>query len=255
MMQLNFLAGGMLRCSGNMKVPSMLGVLMCVLDVIFNFLFIFPSRTITVFGLPMHMPGLGLGVEGAALGTVAAETIVAVAMLWYMWTRSGQLKLTHEKGSFIPEWTTLKKAMRIGLPMGIEHVVICGAQIMTTVIVAPLGVFAIAANSFGVTAESLCYMPGYGIADPTFRMAYRRDGHDCDGIHGCADVYLRARDNRLHEPGDRNPGTRRDGNEDRGVRGADVRRLYRGLRSVCRCASSFVSVESYSFFGFAGGNG
>ena len=30
---------------------------------------------------------------------------------------------------------------------------------------APLGVFAIAANSFAVTAESLCYMPGYGIAD------------------------------------------------------------------------------------------
>ncbi|MBQ6859497.1 MAG: MATE family efflux transporter, partial [Clostridia bacterium] len=30
--------------------------------------------------------------------------------------------------------------------------------------VAPLGTIAIAANSFGVTAESLCYMPGYGIA-------------------------------------------------------------------------------------------
>jgi Na+-driven multidrug efflux pump len=28
-----------------------------------------------------------------------------------------------------------------------------------------LGVFAIAANSFAVTAESLCYMPGYGIGD------------------------------------------------------------------------------------------
>ena len=49
--------------------------------------------------------------------------------------------------------------------LGIEHIVICGAQIMTTVIVAPLGVFAIAANSFAITAESLCYMPGYGIAD------------------------------------------------------------------------------------------
>ena len=36
---------------------------------------------------------------------------------------------------------------------------------MTTVIVAPLGVFAIAANSFAITAESLCYMPGYGIAE------------------------------------------------------------------------------------------
>ena len=30
-------------------------------------------------------------------------------------------------------------------------------------IVAPLGVIAIAANAFAVTAESLCYMPGYGI--------------------------------------------------------------------------------------------
>ena len=36
---------------------------------------------------------------------------------------------------------------------------------MVTVIVAPLGVMAIAANAFAITAESLCYMPGYGIAD------------------------------------------------------------------------------------------
>ena len=39
----------------------------------------------------------------------------------------------------------------------------CGAQIAQTRIVAPLGTVAIAANSFSVTAESLCYMPGYGI--------------------------------------------------------------------------------------------
>lgn len=36
-LQLNFLAGGMLRCSGNMHVPSMLNVLMCIMDVVFNF--------------------------------------------------------------------------------------------------------------------------------------------------------------------------------------------------------------------------
>ena len=49
--------------------------------------------------------------------------------------------------------------------MTLEHAVICGAQIMVTVIVAPLGVMAIAANAFAVTAEALCYMPGYGIGD------------------------------------------------------------------------------------------
>lgn len=164
-LQLNFLAGGMLRCSGNMRIPSLLGVLMCVLDVIFNFFLIFPTRHAVVAGIDIFIPGAGLGVEGAALGTVAAETVVATIQMWYLCTHSSELKLTKEKGSFRPQVDTLKKALRIGLPMGLEHVVICGAQIMTTVIVAPLGVFAIAANSFAITAESLCYMPGYGISD------------------------------------------------------------------------------------------
>lgn len=164
-LQLNFLAGGMLRCSGNMRIPSLLGVVMCLLDVIFNFFLIFPTRHAVVAGIDIFIPGAGLGVEGAALGTVAAETVVATIQMWYLCTHSSELKLTKEKGSFRPQVNILKKALRIGLPMGLEHVVICGAQIMTTVIVAPLGVFAIAANSFAITAESLCYMPGYGISD------------------------------------------------------------------------------------------
>lgn len=165
MLQLNFLAGGMLRCSGNMRVPSMLNVLMCVLDVIFNFFLIFPTREMELFGRTVRMPGAGLGVEGAALGTVFAEVVVAVLMMGYLVTRSPELKLTGEKGHFLPRIPILRQAARISLPMGLEHVVICGAQIMTTVIVAPLGIIAIAANSFAITAESLCYMPGYGISD------------------------------------------------------------------------------------------
>ena len=165
MLQLNFLAGGMLRCSGNMRVPSMLNVLMCVLDVIFNFFLIFPTREMELFGRTVRMPGAGLGVEGAALGTVFAEVVIAVLMMGYLVTRSPELKLTGEKGHFLPRISILRQAARISLPMGLEHVVICGAQIMTTVIVAPLGIIAIAANSFAITAESLCYMPGYGISD------------------------------------------------------------------------------------------
>lgn len=164
-MQMNFLASGMLRCSGNMQVPSMAGVAMCVLDVVFNFFLIFPTREWNVAGLSLTLPGAGLGVGGAALGTAAAEAVVAGILVWYFWTRSDKLKLTGERGSFRPQMPIMKKAFRIGLPMAVEHIVICGAQIMTTVIVAPLGVFAIAANSFAITAESLCYMPGYGIAD------------------------------------------------------------------------------------------
>ena len=164
-LQINFLAGSMLRCSGNMRIPSTLNVLMCVLDVIFNFFLIFPSRNVGIFSLSLHIPGAGLGVTGAALGTALAELVTGSLMLWYLCRYSPILNLRKEKSSFRPQKTTLHNAARIALPMGFEHVAICGAQIMTTVIVAPLGIIAIAANSFAIIAESLCYMPGYGIAE------------------------------------------------------------------------------------------
>lgn len=164
-LQLNFLAGGMLRCSGNMYIPSILNVLMCVLDVVFNTLLIFPSREWHLSGLTLFLPGAGLGVTGAALGTGLAELLTAGLMMWFLCFRSSELKLNTERGSFLPGAACFWKAVRISFPMGCEHVILCGAQILTTVIVAPLGTFAIAANSFAITAESLCYMPGYGIAE------------------------------------------------------------------------------------------
>ncbi len=161
----NYLGGAMLRCAGNMKVPGALNVMMCVLDVMFNFLLIFPSRTVTLLGIGIHIPGAGLGVLGAALGTVSAEAITAGAMMFYLLRIQPDLRLRGTRGSFRPTRGVLRKALRISAPMTLEHAVICGAQIAVTVIVAPLGNFAIAANAFAVTAESLCYMPGYGIAD------------------------------------------------------------------------------------------
>ncbi|MCM1522261.1 MAG: MATE family efflux transporter [Muribaculaceae bacterium] len=161
----NYLGGAMLRCAGNMKVPGGLNVMMCVLDVIFNFLLIFPSHHIGFFGHTVTIPGAGLGVLGAALGTVAAETVTAACMMFYLLRVQPDLRLKGTTGSYRPTKSIILKAMRVSAPMTLEHAVICGAQIAVTVIVAPLGVFAIAANSFAVTAESLCYMPGYGISD------------------------------------------------------------------------------------------
>ena len=39
--QIEGLGGSMLKCSGNMKIPSMLNICMCLMDVIFNYLFIY----------------------------------------------------------------------------------------------------------------------------------------------------------------------------------------------------------------------
>ena len=40
--QLNFLAGNALRAAGNVAVPTLLNILMCVWDVLLNWLLIFP---------------------------------------------------------------------------------------------------------------------------------------------------------------------------------------------------------------------
>ena len=162
---LDIVASSMLRSSGNMRIPSALNILMCVLDVIFNFLLIFPTREITVMGHAMTIPGAGLGVMGAALGTACAGFVISMLMMYYLVFRSRELRLTLDRGSFKPTWTTFKKSIKISTPMGAQHIMMCSASIVITGIVAPLGSIALAANSFGITAESLCYMSGYGIAD------------------------------------------------------------------------------------------
>ena len=161
----DIVAGSMLRSSGNMRVPSILNILMCVLDVVFNFFLIFPTREVMIHGNAVTIPGAGLGVLGAALGTASAGLIVSLMMLYYLVFRSNELRLTAERGSFRPSRYYLKKAVKISTPMGVQHIMMCSASIVITGIVAPLGSIALAANAFGITAESLCYMSGYGIAD------------------------------------------------------------------------------------------
>lgn len=148
--QIEGLGGSMLKCSGNMKIPSMLNIWMCVMDVVFNYLFIYV---------------LGLGVMGAALGTGLAELITAGMMMYFLLVRSDMLSLVGRPGSFKPKADVVRNAFKIGAPMGLQHMLMGGAQIVSTLIVAPLGTVAIAAHSLGITVESLCYMPGFGIAE------------------------------------------------------------------------------------------
>ncbi len=157
-LEINMLAAGSLRCSGNIKIPSFLNALMCVLDVIFNYLFIF------VF----HM-----GTAGAAYGTFLAYAITMSLMIYFMTAKDQQLRFSLDteltgKWNFtryIPNKNTMKRAFTIGSPISLERGVMCGAQIAITGIIAPLGSVAIAANTFGINIESVCYMPGYGISE------------------------------------------------------------------------------------------
>ena len=152
----NRLGTRMLQSCGNTKTPGILNSMNCLLDVIFNFIFIFK----------WHGFGFGLGVMGAALGTTAAEIVTTIIMFIVLMFRTPMLSKGYgtdpdEKAGL----ATIKKSFVLSLPVTFENVVMFGAMITITRIVAPLGVVAVAANSFAITAESLCYMPAYGIEE------------------------------------------------------------------------------------------
>ena len=166
--QMKSIGGGMLQASGDMKTPSILNILSCFLDVGFNALLIFPTGTFGIEGV-FTLPGAGLGVPGAALGTAITEYLVAGLMLTMLLFRSKPLKLRkNEPLQFHRE--TLMTALKLAIPVGIEQILVCGAYVASTFIVAPLGSIAIASHSLSITAESLCYMPGYGIASAASTM-------------------------------------------------------------------------------------
>ena len=256
--QLNSLAGGMLQSSGNMRVPSALNVMMCALDVVFNALLIFPSRE--VFGI--LVPGAELGVMGAAIGTALAQLVTACLMLWFLLVRSPMLHLRRGEGlSFSKDH--LLRAAKIAIPVGFEQVILCGAQIASTKIVSPLGTVSIAANSFSITAESLCYMPGYGIGTAATTLIgqsigarrhdlTRRLGYLCTGLgmtvmtlSGCT-VFGRSHDDWAAQPRSGDCCARRTGAAHRGVCGTDVCRVYRRLGGLSRCRG-YAGAEQYEF--------
>lgn len=144
------LMSAMQKSSGDMRIPSLLSIMLCILDVVFNYFFIYI---------------LQLGVMGAALGTMCAY-VVTVLPMSYMALRKNKILALHlDRVRFVWVWDYVRNALKISLPIAVQSVLMSGAQVVSTLIVAPLGNFAIAANSFAITAESLCYMPGYGIGD------------------------------------------------------------------------------------------
>ncbi len=147
---MHHMMSGMLKSSGDMRSPSVLSIMMCCLDVAFNFFYIYV---------------LHLGVMGAALGTTSAYVLTVVPLANLALRKNKILALHLDKVPFHWTWDYVAKAAKISLPIAVQSLLMSSAQVVSTKIVAPLGNVAIAANSFAITAESLCYMPGYGIGD------------------------------------------------------------------------------------------
>lgn len=144
------LMSAMLKSAGEMRVPSLLSIMMCGLDVVFNYLFIYVFK---------------LGVVGAALGTMSAYFFTVIPMAWQAIYKNKIIALRLDRTPFVWMGSYVRNAVKISFPVAIQNILMGSAQVVSTLIVAPLGNVAIAANSFAITAESLCYMPGYGVGD------------------------------------------------------------------------------------------
>ena len=148
----------MLRASGDALTASLISVLVCVLDAIFNFFLINPTRTL--WGITVW--GAGLGVPGAALGTALATVVGGLLALAILLLREGPLCIRKPAPWKITR-SCLRNLLWVGGPLAGERAAISLAQVVVVRIVAGLGTVAIAANSLAVNAEGLCYMAGYGI--------------------------------------------------------------------------------------------
>ena len=169
-----------LRATGDALTPGLISVLVCVLDIVFNFFLINPSRTLVLFGRTVTVWGAGLGVPGAALGTALSDVIGGLLALAILLLRDGPLCI-RRPGSWKITRSCLMNLWRVGAPLAAERAALSSAQVVLVRIVSGLGTVAIAANSLGVSAEGLCYMAGYGIQDAAIALigqavgANRRD--------------------------------------------------------------------------------
>lgn len=159
----NAVFSAVLRCMGDTKTPMLVNTLVNLLNVVLNYFMIYPTRTISLLGRSATMPGLGLGVGGAALATALAITLGAV---WLT------LAAVHGKREYRPNWRgnlhldlhIQREALKVAVPVALERITISVGQIVMTRMVSTLGTVALAANYVAVTAEQICYMPAYGIA-------------------------------------------------------------------------------------------
>ncbi len=161
---------GILRCMGNTRTPLILNSAANLLNVIFNFFFIYETRAVSLLGLHMTIPGAGMGVAGAALGTVLAWAFAGVTTAWTA-LHQGERYAIRPGESFRPDRGIIAQAVRLGVPSAAERAMVNIGQVAMTGVVASIDAgVALAANNIATTAEGLCYLPAYGIASAATAM-------------------------------------------------------------------------------------
>ncbi len=144
-----------LRGVKDMKTPMLINLYMNVINIILNFLLIYPTRSF----FHITIPGAGLGVMGAAIAT-AISFVVGGILIFIRYYHNDIFDFRHT--GFHIYKHELQDCLRIGIPVVMERGVICLGHVTFSSLIARLGVVSFAAHSIAIQAEQAFYIPGYG---------------------------------------------------------------------------------------------
>ena len=152
--------GTVLRAAGDTKTPMKIGVLVNLVNVTLNFLLIYETRAMTLFGVTFTMPGAGLGVIGAAAASAAAFLVGGVMITVKLWRHP---KISPRGQSIAPDWDILRPCLRVALPNMLQRFGTSLGYVAFASMINALGEVATAAHTIANTVESAFYIPGYGM--------------------------------------------------------------------------------------------
>lgn len=152
--------GTVLRAAGDTKSPMKIGIVVNIINVILNFLLIYPSRTVMLFGISCTVPGVGLGVIGAAIASAIAFTVGGLLITIILWRHP----LVSPKGqSLRPDMQILKPCLKVAFPNMLQRFGTSFGYVAFASMINSLGEVAAAAHTIANTVESAFYIPGYGM--------------------------------------------------------------------------------------------
>ncbi len=152
--------GTVLRAAGDTKTPMKVGVAVNIINVVLNFLLIYPVREMTLFGISFTMIGAGWGVIGAAIASAIAVLAGGIWITVALWKHP---MLSPKGQSFRPDMTILKPCMKVALPNMLQRFGTSLGYVAFAAMINSLGEVATAAHTIANTVESAFYIPGYGM--------------------------------------------------------------------------------------------
>lgn len=152
--------GTVLRSAGDSKTPMRVGLLVNGMNVVLNFLLIYPSRMIRLGSLAFLMPGAGWGISGAALASAISVTVGGACSLVAFWRHP---VLAPCRAYLRPDWSLLRPCLKVALPNMLQRFAASFGYVVFAAMINALGEISAAAHTIANTVESAFYIPGYGM--------------------------------------------------------------------------------------------